>query len=291
MLNSFHKKTTLIGLIGKPIYHSYSPLIFNISIELKKMDFIYLPFNVDEKQLKNAINGISAYGIKGLNVTIPHKVQVIKYLDNISEEASIIGAVNTICNSSGKLFGYNTDTTGIYQSLLPYALELSNKNISVIGAGGASRAVVYTLIKYFNPQSISIINRTSTRGEEIKDYFNSKMKYPYIRNLSFENTDINSTLLQSTLIVNTTPIGMFPNISNEISIFNKYTFNSEQIVFDLIYNPEKTQLLKKAEKEGAEIILGLKMLIHQAAQSFEIWTGEKMPIEEVTKSVKYMLTD
>ncbi|MDP4114777.1 MAG: shikimate dehydrogenase [Bacteroidota bacterium] len=291
MNNSFHKDTVILGLIGKPISHSYSPLIYNITIELKKLDCIYLPFEVTEKQLKNAINGMIAYNIKGLNITIPYKESVTKYLDGLSEEASIIGAVNTISNIAGKLIGFNTDTHGIYESLLPYALQLSNKSVTLLGAGGASRAVIYTLIKYFNPSSISIINRTAQKGEELCNYFTDKMGYHSISSHSFNDSAIRDSLNSSALIINATPIGMYPGNADLHPLMETYSFTNEQIVFDLIYNPHMTRLLTKASKEGAEIISGLKMLICQAAKSFEIWTGEIMPVEDVFKSVKYMLIE
>lgn len=291
MNNSFHKDTVLLGLIGKPVQHSYSPFIYNITIELKKLDYIYLPFEVSEKGLKNAINGMQALNFKGLNVTIPYKESVIKYLDGLSDEASIIGAVNTICNFAGKLIGYNTDTYGIYISLLPYALHLSNKNVTVLGAGGAARAVIYTLIKYFNPLSITIINRNEKKAAEICNDFSQKMKYNTISSLLFNNSKIKNKLDLSALIINTTPIGMYPDIDNIHPAVVDYSFNSEQIIFDLIYNPNATRLLKRASEYGAESISGLKMLIYQAAKSFEIWTGIEMPVEDVLKSVRYMLME
>jgi shikimate dehydrogenase len=291
MNNSFHKDTVLLGLIGRPVLHSYSPFIYNITIELKKLDYIYLPFEVTEKNLKNAINGMLAYNFKGLNVTIPYKEAVIKYLDGLSDEASIIGAVNTICNFEGKLIGYNTDTYGIYVSLLPYALQLSNKNVTIFGAGGAARAVIYTLIKYFNPLSITVINRNLKKAEEICNEFSEKMRYTGFSSLPFNGSETKSVLDSSSLIINATPIGMHPDVNSIHPLISEYTFNSEQIVFDLIYNPNITKFLKKASDSGAECISGLKMLIHQAAKSFEMWTGEEMPVDEVLKSVRYMLME
>ena len=291
MNNSFHKDTVLLGLIGRPVLHSYSPFIYNITIELKKLDYIYLPFEVTEKNLKNAINGMSAYNFRGLNVTIPYKEAVIRHLDGLSDEASIIGAVNTICNFEGKLIGYNTDTYGIYISLLPYALQLSNKNVTIFGAGGAARAVIYTLIKYFNPQSITVVNRSLQKAEEICNDFTGKMKYDALSSVLFNASEMKRILDSSSLIINATPIGLHPDINEIHPLLSEYAFNNEQIVFDLIYNPNITKLLKRASGYGAESISGLKMLIYQAAKSFEIWTGEEMPVDDVLKSVKYMLME
>src|SRR5690606_36087797 len=154
MKDSIHLNTQLLGLIGHPIKHTYSPFIHNVTIELKKLDYIYLPFDVPASNLKNALKGMIALGIKGFNVTIPHKENIIQHLNNVSEEASIIGSVNTIVNDLGKLNGYNTDVSGILETLMPYKEELYGNNFSVVGAGGAARAVIFALIRQFKPKKI-----------------------------------------------------------------------------------------------------------------------------------------
>ena len=177
MKNSFHINTKIIGLLGHPIKQTYSPFIHNNTIELKKLDYIYLPFDVPASNLRNAIKGMKAIGIKGFNVTIPHKEKIIQYINNVSEEASIIGAVNTVVNDLGKLNGYNTDAHGALETLLPFKEEIANEQISVVGAGGAARAVIYTLIRHFKPKKIWLINRTEQRAESLKEYFSAKMNF------------------------------------------------------------------------------------------------------------------
>jgi shikimate dehydrogenase len=283
--NSFFANTELIGLIGHPIKHSYSPFIQNYALELMNLDYIYLPFDVPAENLKSAVNGVLALGLKGLNVTLPHKEKIIKYLDELSEEASIIGAVNTIVNDHGKLMGYNTDAFGILETLLPYKDKISGSKVTVIGAGGSARAVIYTLLRHFKPEEINILNRTQQRADTLMNDFSLKMRYDSFHTFELFPPDNVETLSNSRLIINATTIGMFPEVDDTITDLEE-SFNEEQIVFDLIYNPTKTRFLKMAEMQGAKVVGGLKMLISQAAKSFELWTGVEMPMDEITKKLE-----
>lgn len=177
MRNSFLANTELIGLIGHPIRHSYSPFIQNFALEQMNLDYVYLPFDVPSENLKAAVNGVLSLGLKGLNVTLPHKEKIIKYLDEVSEEASIIGAVNTIVNDHGKLMGYNTDAYGILETLLPFKDKISGTKATVIGAGGSARAVIYALLRHFKPDEINIINRTQQKADSLANDFALKMRY------------------------------------------------------------------------------------------------------------------
>lgn len=285
MRNSFLANTELIGLIGHPIKHSYSPFIQNFALEQMNLDYVYLPFDVPSENLKAAINGMLALGLKGLNVTLPHKEKIIKYLDEVSEEASIIGAVNTIVNDHGKLMGYNTDAYGILETLLPYKEKISSTRATVIGAGGSARAVIYTLLRYFKPEEINIINRTQQKADTLANDFALKMRYDSFHTFELFPPDNVETLKNSSLIVNATTLGMYPDVEDTITDIDD-SFNDEQIVFDLIYNPTKTKFLKTAEMQGAKVIGGLKMLISQAAKSFELWTGVEMPVEIIFDSLQ-----
>ncbi len=290
MKNSFYANTEIIGLIGHPIKHSYSPFIHNITIELKKLDYIYLPFDVPAASLKNALKGMIALGIKGFNVTIPHKETIIGFLNEISEEAAAIGAVNTIVNDHGKLLGYNTDINGIYETLVPYKEEISGGDISVVGSGGGARSVIYTLIKFFKPGKIHIINRNEQRAESLKRYFQDKIKFTDFKTHELFPHNLVDVFGSSKLIINATPVGMFPNVDDVITPLQS-SFNKNQIVFDLVYNPAQTKLLKMASISGAVTLDGLKMLVHQAAKSFELWTGEDLPIEQLHKSLQLVISD
>ncbi|MGE5805338.1 MAG: shikimate dehydrogenase [Ignavibacteria bacterium] len=289
MKDSFHLNTQLIGLLGHPIKHTYSPFIHNVTIELKKLNYIYLPFDVPPSNLKNALKGMIALGIKGFNITIPHKENILHFLNDVSEEASIIGAVNTIVNDNGKLTGYNTDVHGILETLNPYKETINGERISVVGAGGAARAVIYSLIRYFKPRKIILINRTEERAESMKNYFKDKMKFDSFKTMELFPPDMVNIFKESKLIINATPIGMFPDSDDSITNLED-SFIKDHIVFDLVYNPPQTRLLQTASKKGALALNGLKMLVFQAAKSFELWTGEKMPIEEIQKSLQLYIT-
>ncbi len=290
MRNSFYANTELIALIGHPIKQSYSPFIQNVAFDLMKLDFIYLAFDVPADNLKAAVNSVLALGLKGLNVTLPHKEKIITFLDDVAEEASIIGAVNTVVNDHGKLYGYNTDVNGIYESLLPFKDEITGSKVSVIGAGGSARAVIYTLIRHFKPEEIFLINRTQQRADTLMNHFALKMRYDSFHTMELFPPDIVKTLSSSKLIVNATTVGMMPDFEDSVTDLGE-SFNEEQIVFDLIYNPAKTTLLSIAEKEGAKIIGGMNMLVSQAAKSFELWTGSEMPVEQISKSLELYIAE
>jgi shikimate dehydrogenase len=288
LLNKFNHNTKIVGVIGHPIKHSFSPLMHNIAFEMAKQNYIYLPFDVPAASLKDAIRGMIALGIKGFNVTIPLKEKIVPLLKDVSDEASIVGAVNTIINDDGNLRGYNTDVYGILESLNPYREELTGQNVVVIGAGGAARSAIYCLIRNFKVGSITIVNRTEQIGESLKEYFASKMLYSEIKSLPLFPPDLIGTFRDAKLIINTTSMGMFPEVDDSATTV-KDSFMKGQIVFDVVYNPVKTKLLKLAESQGATIITGLKMFVEQGAKSYELWTGEKMPVEKVYKALESYL--
>jgi shikimate dehydrogenase len=285
MKDAFHLNTQLLGLLGHPIKHTYSPFIHNVAAELKKLNYIYLPFDVPVSNLKNALKGMVAFGIKGFNVTIPHKENILHFLNDVSEEASIIGAVNTIVNDHGKLSGYNTDVYGILETLNPYKESINGERVCVVGAGGAARAVIFSLVRYFKPRRIVLINRTEERAESLKNYFKDKMKFDSFNTMELFPPDLISVFKESKLIVNATPIGMFPDSDDSITTLED-SFLKDQVVFDLVYNPPQTRLLQTASKKGSITVTGLKMLVYQAAKSFELWTGEQMPVEDIHKSLQ-----
>ena len=286
--NKFNQNTKIIGVIGHPIKQSFSPLMHNISFELSGLNYLYLPFDVPPAALKDAMKGMNALGIKGFNVTVPLKEKVLPLLKDVSEEASIIGAVNTIVNDEGILRGYNTDVYGVIESLLPYKEEIVGAKVAVIGAGGAARGVIYALIRTFKVGQITIINRTDQIGESLKEYFSAKMLFTEMKSLPLAPPDLVETFRDSKLIVNTTSMGMYPNIDDSATTI-KESFMKGQIVFDVVYNPVKTKLLRLAESQGATIVTGLKMFVEQGAKSYELWTGQKMPIDKVYKAIESYL--
>jgi shikimate dehydrogenase len=283
--NKFNHNTKIVGVIGHPIKHSYSPLMHNIAFEISGLNYVYLPFDVPPSSLKDALKGFVALGFKGFNVTISLKEKILPLLKDISEEASIIGSVNTVVNEEGSLHGYNTDVDGIIESLNPHKEELAGAKVSVIGAGGAARAVVYTLIRTFKVGQINIINRTEQRAESLKEYFSTKLLFNDLKAFPLIPPDLVETFRDSKLIVNTTSMGMVPDVDDSATTI-KDSFMKGQIVFDVVYNPVKTKFLKLAENEGATIITGLKLFVEQGAKSYELFCGEKMPVEKVYRAVE-----
>jgi shikimate dehydrogenase len=288
MKDAFHLNTKLLGLIGHPIKQTFSPYIHNVAVQMRNLDYIYLPFDIPSASLRNALKGMIALNIKGFNVTIPHKENIIQFLNNVSEEASIIGSVNTVVNELGKMNGYNTDVDGVLATLSPYKKELTGKEISVVGAGGGARAVVYALIRHFKPKKIHIINRTEQRAEALKSYFNAKMKYSSIKTHELFPPDLIKIFRESQLIVNATSVGMYPESDDVITTLAD-SFVKDQIVFDMVYNPPETKLLKLAASNGAIVLDGVKMLVHQAVKSFELWTGEKIPADDLQRSLMMVI--
>ncbi|GMU95657.1 MAG: shikimate dehydrogenase [Ignavibacterium album] len=284
MKDKMHLKTQLVGLIGHPIKHTYSPFIHNVAFELTGLDYIYLPFNVVPVNLKSAIKGLVALGYKGFNVTIPHKVKVKEFMSKISEEAAFVGAINTVLIEDGKLFGYNTDVAGALETLYTYRQDITGNECVIIGAGGSARAVIYTLIKHFRPSKIHLVNRTEQRADALRQFFRTKMKYDSFTVNELIPPDIKELIKNSSLIVNATSVGMYPEEDDSV-LPQKDMFSKDQIVFDLVYNPTQTKLLRLAQSGGARTVDGIKMLVNQAAKSFEIWTGEKMPVEQVEKAL------
>ncbi len=287
--NKFNFNTKIVGIIGHPIRHSYSPLMHNISFELSGLNFIYLPFDVPASSLKDALKGMVALGIKGFNVTLPLKEKILPLLKDVSEEANIIGAVNTVVNEDGILHGYNTDVMGVIETLNPFKDELQGSTVTVIGAGGAARSVIYALIRYFKVEQIHIVNRTEQIGESLKEYFSVKMLFNNFKAHPLMPPDLVDIFKNSKMIVNTTSMGMHPNVDDSATSIPE-SFTKDQIVFDVIYNPVKTKLLKIAESQGAKIITGLTMFVEQGAKSYELWTGEKMHVEKVYKALQSYMT-
>ena len=279
----------MIGLIGFPIKQSFSPFIHNVAAELTGTKLIYLPFEVPADNLKNAVKGTVALGLRGFNVTIPHKVKVFDYLNKLSEEAAVIGAVNTVVNELGKLTGYNTDVNGVLESLSEYKSQINGNEVCVLGAGGSARAVIYTLIRNFKPSRIILVNRTEQYAETLKQHFKSKMRFDSIVTKELQQPDLKSLLNSCSLIVNCTSVGMYPAADDSI-FSNSDMFIKDQIVFDLVYNPVKTKFLQFAESKEAVVVNGLNMLVQQAAKSFTLWTGKDFPTEKVYKSLLLYVT-
>ncbi len=277
-------RARICGVIGDPIEHTMSPIMHNAAFEKLGLDYLYVPFRVRMEELGEAIEGMKALNIRGLNVTIPHKVAVIPFLDELDPLAEKIGAVNTIVNDDGVLKGYNTDAGGFMQALLEKGIEPKGKNVVVLGAGGASRAISFILAE--RGADLVILNRLLELdwAEELAARISHSFKKE-VEALELSEGNLTTALGKADILVNATSVGMTD--IGETPVLSRL-LTPGLIVFDVIYNPVKTRLLAEAESAGAETISGLDMLVWQGALAFEMWTGQKAPVElmkEVTIEV------
>jgi shikimate dehydrogenase len=263
--------TAVYVVIGDPVSHSLSPVMHNRAFAHIGHNGVYVPFRVTNIQA--AMTGIRAFDIKGVSVTIPHKVSVMAHLDKVDAEAERIGAVNTIINRNGRLTGYNSDCLGAVKALSD-EIDVQGQTVVIIGAGGAARAIGFGILRAGG--KVVILNRTPEKGKRLADDLGADFK------LLSECRGVEGQIL-----INTTPVGMFPHADK--MPLNADLLRPELTVMDIIYNPLKTLLLKKAEKAGCRTIGGLSMFIQQGAFQFELWTGETAPIEVMTTAVEKTL--
>ena len=274
--------TNIVGLIGHPVEHSFSPPMHNAAFEKLGMDYAYVAFDVDPNNLGSAIEGAKSLNIKGFNVTIPHKIEVMQFLDEIDEVAGLIGAVNTIDFKNMK--GYNTDGIGAVRAI-EEVISIKDKNVVIAGAGGASRAISFYLAKY-GADSITILNRNVDRAISLAgDVLDSGL----IVDVQADSiSEINNYLSDADILVDTTPMGMHPHVDDE-PIARAEDMHEDLVVFDAVYNPNETVLIKEAIKAGAKPVYGIKMLLYQGAESFKIWTGVDAPVDEMEKALRQTL--
>ena len=279
--------TKLIALIGNPIRHSFSPRIQNYFIEKYSKDAVYLVFELREENLKEAFNGAKKLGFAGLNVTMPYKKEVFKLVDKADRISTAIKSVNTVKfdKKTGTSKGFNTDVPGFLCSLDKKKFNWSGSNCLVIGAGGAARGAIYGMLKK-KVKEIWVYNRTKEKVNEIiRDLKNEGSNK--IKALNSIN-DIDNKINDINLIVNCTPLGMdIKSFKNVIPVPGRWNLRGK-FIFDMVYKPIKTLLLKKAKKEGAKVIDGIDLLVYQAASSFEVWFGimpEHKCIEEIKRTI------
>ncbi|MDR0820313.1 MAG: shikimate dehydrogenase [Endomicrobium sp.] len=257
MLNT---ETKLFAILGYPVKHSFSPQMQNKWFEKENLNCVYLAFEPKPEDLKKTVESLKLLGFQGVNITIPHKIEVMKYVDSIDKSAKKIGSVNTIAFKGGKLYGYNTDHLGFSQDLTAKKVSLKNKNVLVIGAGGGARAIVYAL-KESKAKNIYIANRTLKNAEQIVKMFKIK---------AVDINKIGEVLSEADLLVNTSACGMK---KTDVLPFKADKIKNGLIVYDLIYN-KVTPFTKLAEDKGLKIFTGVGMLIRQGACGFKIWTGK-----------------
>jgi len=268
----------LFGVLGDPVSHSLSPVMHNAAFKAIGMDCEYHAFRVSPENLEKALHGAHALGFGGLNLTIPLKEKALEIVQP-SELAKQIGAVNTVDFKQG-MAGYNTDGIGAKMALSSAGIEIKGKNVLLLGAGGAARAIAFQLAK--DGASVTIANRMLERAEALaKDV----MKIGKAQASGYD--DLKDLIHDSDILINSTSVGMYPKISGTIATSDM--MHKDQVVFDIVYNPQDTMLLKEAKKAGATTIDGVKMLVFQGAESFRIWTGRMPPVDIMEKAVREKL--
>lgn len=263
-------RTKICMVIGDPIEHSLSPQIHNAGYFALGIDdkFVFAASRVKIENLKEFISGVRAMGIRGVSCTIPHKTAIMPYLDKIDPIAKTIGAVNTVVNDHGVLKGYNTDWQGILAPLKKIT-SLQNKKVALLGAGGAARAAAYALTK--TGAKLVIYNRTVTKAQALAKEFRCEAR---------ALADIEK-IKNADIIINATPVGLYPKVN--ATPLAKKLITKQQIIFDTVYTPYETRLLKEARQQGAKVIHGAEMLLEQAAAQFALYTHRRAPVDAMRK--------
>ena len=275
--------TRLLALIGSPVGHSGSPAMYNYSFEKLGLDYVYVAFDVKEDGVKGAMDAMRLFNMRGMNVTMPDKVEAAKYMDELSPAAQIIGAVNTIVNEDGKLIGYMTDGEGFVNNLKDHGVSIVNKKIVIVGGGGAATAIQVQCaldgakeITIFNKKD-SFFERTLVTAEKIRNAVPECIVNVY----DIDDAEkMKEEMKTADLFVNATIVGMKP-MEDQSIIKDLSLLRPELVVSDIVYNPEETKLLKDAKAAGCTCVGGKGMLVWQGASAFKLYTGMDMPVEEV----------
>ena len=273
-------KTKVCCVIGDPIEHSLSPLIHNAAFRHLKLDFVYVAFRVKEEELEEAVRGIRALKIHGLNVTMPHKTAIIKYLDEIDRTAKAIGAVNTVLNADGKLVGFNTDGVGALNALKNNQVELRGKKILLLGAGGAAKAIAFHLAP--EVEEFRILNRTGKKARQLASLLQENFSKKVMGD-ALSSSLLKEWLKDADILINATSVGMHPH--SDQTLVKREWLRPELAVMDIVYNPPETRLIRDAKAVGAKVVYGTEMLVYQGAASFEIWCGRPAPVEVMREAI------
>lgn len=279
-MNTITGHTGLTALLGSPVSHSISPLMHNEAFRRLGLDYVYLCFEVTEDTLPEAVAGLKACGIRGFNLTMPNKNKIVELLDELSPAAQMIGAVNTVVNDNGRLFGYNTDGIGYMQAARDAGHDLGGKVITVMGAGGAATAIC-AQAALDGVKKIHIFARPTSRfwdrTQKLADTINSTTSCEAILHDNDDTAALCAAAGESYLLLNATSVGMAPNVDASI-IRDTSIFRPDLVVSDVIYNPQETLLLRQAKEAGCRTFNGMYMLLYQGAEAFRLWTGQDMPV-------------
>lgn len=277
-------QTRIVGIFGDPIAHTRSPAMQNAAFRACKLPYIYVPFLVHPADLAKAAHAIRAYNLVGVNVTVPHKERIVRHLDSLSAEAKLCGAVNTVVNREGVLFGDNTDGRGFLVSLQERGFSPQRRNVILIGAGGSTRAVLVSLIRAGSAR-ITIANRTLTKAQALVRSYRTLGK-TQLEAAPLEALRNPELLRQTTLVINCTSVGLHGEP------FLPMAWESAPrtcLFYDLLYRPEVTSFLRQAQALRRPVVDGRRMLLHQGALAFSLWTRQPAPLDAMTRALNRAL--
>ena len=278
---SITPRTQICAVVGNPIAHSLSPTIHNAAYEEQGIDFVYVAYQVDD--VGNALKGMRALkNFRGMSITIPHKVEAMKHVDEVVNIDQRIGSINTVVNEQGKLIGLGTDGPGALKAIVDAGVDIDGKHILIIGSGGAARAIAFTIVDHANIEQLTILDINEIFLQRLSDDLNTETDTPITSEL-LTNVSLGKAMASAHMIIHCTPVGMHPK--QDDSLIPVDLFRPDQVVFDIVYTPLETKLLAEARSCGLKVISGVDMFINQAALQFEHFTGASAPVEVMRRVV------
>ncbi|RJP72757.1 MAG: shikimate dehydrogenase [Candidatus Abyssobacteria bacterium SURF_17] len=275
-------RTQVCAVIGNPVEHSLSPAIHNAAFEALDLNYVYTAFKVED--LAAAMSGFRALGnFRGFSVTIPHKVAIMQYLDEVDEVTRNIGSANTVVKEDGILKGTSSDGPGALKALTDYGVEVAGRQALILGSGGAARAIAFTLATSAKPPDITILGVVPDELERLVHELRDKTP-ACVDGAPFDTRSLKAKVERADIIIHCTPVGMHPKI--EETLITRELLRGGQAVFDIVYNPRLTRLLREAESAGCATIPGVEMFVNQAVVQFELWTGQRAPVSVMRKVVE-----
>ena len=280
-------RTQICAIIGDPVAHSLSPAIHNAAFAALDLDFVYVAFRVAD--VAAALGGMRALeNFRGMSITIPHKTEAMKYVDRVAEVDRHIGSINTVIhtevNDKGHLFGFGTDGPGALKAISDAGVAVAGKNVLMLGAGGAARAIAFTLVQDAGPAAIEILDvNEPVLGQLRTDLAAAAGATVHVTAATMTDAVLTHAMAAADIVIHCTPVGMHPK--EGVSIVPRQLFRPDQVVFDIVYTPLETRLLADAKARGLQVISGVEMFVNQAVLQFERFTGEKAPVEVMRKVV------
>jgi len=284
-IKSISPSTQICAVIGNPVSHSLSPAIHNAAFEERGLDFVYVAYRVDD--VKNALAGMRALeNFRGMSITIPHKIEAMKYVDEVDEVDRHIGSINTIINEQGKLIGLGTDGPGAYKAIVDAGVNINGKHVLILGSGGAARAISFTIVDNAKLEKLTILDIEEVLLQRLTADLKTGTDTIITSDLLTDRS-LGAAMENADVIIQCTPVGMYPK--QDVSLIADDFFRAGQVIFDIVYTPLETKLLAEAKSFGLKVISGVDMFINQAALQFEHFTGADAPVDIMRRIVMEQL--